>query len=173
MKLTFVSCGEEQLNQLIAFSKHTFIDAFGKLNDPEDFETYLTHAFSPEKLGAELANPNSFFYFVYQDTSLAAYLKVNLGDAQSEFKMDGGMELERIYVAIPYQGKGMGKRLLGYVFELAKHKNACYVWLGVWEKNTRAIAFYQKHGFKKIGSHPYYIGKDKQTDWLMQKEITQ
>jgi len=61
--------------------------------------------------------------------------------------------------------------LLDYVFELAKQKNARYVWLGVWEKNTRAITFYRRHGFKKIGSHPYFIGKDKQTDWLMKKEI--
>ena len=171
MKLTFVRCGENQLQQLLTISKDTFVDAFGSLNNPEDFESYLTQAFSPEKIEAELSNPNSFFYFVYEDTSLAAYIKINLGDAQSEFKEESGLELERIYVTAPYQGKGMGAHLLTYVCKLAKQKNARYVWLGVWEKNTRAITFYRRHGFKKIGTHPYYIGKDKQTDWLMKKEI--
>lgn len=171
MKLSFVLCGEDQLQELQTISKDTFTAAFGSYNNPRDFKSYLTLAFSLDRLQAELRNPNSFFYFVYLKTSLVGYFKINLGKAQSEFKDDGGMELERIYVLATHQGLGIGIRLLSYVTELAKHKNAGYVWLGVWEKNTRAIAFYKKHGFKKIGSHPYFIGKDKQTDWLMKKEI--
>ena len=171
MKLSFVLCGKEQLESLQAISKDTFIAAFGSQNDPEDFKSYLTTAFSLEKLRAELLHPNSFFYFVYWKASLVGYLKINLGEAQSEFKHDGGLELERIYILAAHQGKGLGTQLLSYVFEFAKHKNARYVWLGVWEENIRAISFYKKHGFIKIGSHPYYIGKDKQTDWLMKKEI--
>ena len=171
--MSYVPCGEEQLQELIDIAMETFIDAFGSLNDPDYFQAYLSHAFSSKQLRAELSNPNSFFYLIYQGASLVAYLKLNFGEAQSEFKKDGGMELERIYVSTPYHGKGMGGQLLRFVVQLAKQKNARYVWLGVWEKNTRAIAFYLRHGFKKIGSHPYYIGKDKQTDWLMQKEITE
>jgi len=171
MKLTFVPCGLEHLEELLDISRATFANAFEASNDPSDFKTYLTQAFSQEKLRMELLNPESFFFLIYQNTSLAAYLKINTGSAQSEFKESHSIELERIYVTSTYQGKGMGVQLLCFVFNLAKQKKATYVWLGVWEKNTRAIAFYLKNGFKKIGSHPYCIGTDEQTDWLMQKEV--
>lgn len=74
------------------------------------------------------------------------------------------MELERIYVLSPYQGQGVGAKALNFVLQLAKRTNKTYVWLGVWEKNEAAIRFYEKWGFKKIGTHPYDIGNDRQTD---------
>lgn len=53
----------------------------------------------------------------------------------------------------------------------ARKKDVETVWLGVWEHNTRAIAFYEKNGFKKIGEHTFMLGEDAQTDWLMKKDL--
>ena len=86
-------------------------------------------------------------------------------------KLEESMELERIYVLKEFQGLGHGERILNKVKRLAVEAGKSFLWLGVWEKNTRAIKFYEKHGFVKFGTHPYYIGSDKQTDWLMRFDL--
>jgi ribosomal protein S18 acetylase RimI-like enzyme len=81
------------------------------------------------------------------------------------------MELERIYVVPEYQGKGIGADILKQILIHAKEWNKKYLWLGVWEHNPKAISFYQRHGFQKFGEHPYFIGNDKQTDWLLRLDL--
>jgi len=81
------------------------------------------------------------------------------------------MELERIYVLEEFQGRSYGAVILQKVKEVAISAQKQFIWLGVWEKNTRAIIFYERYGFKKFGTHPYYIGTDKQTDFLMRLDL--
>lgn len=171
MKLHYHKCTPANLDQLVQISRNTFIDAFHSHNDPEDFEHYLTTAFHPSQLDSELRSSDTAFYFVSADDILAGYFKVNVGAAQSDIKDKNGLELERIYVIGQFQGRKIGQRMLEKVKELAQSLDKDYIWLGVWEENTRAIRFYEGLGFIKFGTHPYYIGKDKQTDWLMKLEL--
>lgn len=165
--LTFRECTVSDLDTLIQISKDTFIAAFEAENEPEDFREYIASAFSREQLKKELLNVDSQFYFVFENMDLVGYFKVNSGQAQTDVKDKNSLELERIYVVDGHQGKGIGAWMLQQIINLAKHKDMAYVWLGVWEHNPGAIRFYQKHGFTKFGTHPYYIGNDKQTDWLL------
>lgn len=167
MDLDFRQCGATDIDQLLAISKTTFIKAFEKDNNPEDFNSYINVAFNKDVLLAQLANQNSFFYFVYLDTQVIGYVKLNTADAQTELKAADSMELERIYVLEAFQGHGYGLGILRKVKGIALRAHKRFIWLGVWEKNTRAIAFYERNGFKTFGTHPYFIGSDKQTDFLM------
>ncbi|MEX0316236.1 MAG: GNAT family N-acetyltransferase [Allomuricauda sp.] len=171
MKLNLRCCTLQDLGQLVKISLETFIAAFEKDNDQDDFTAYINSAFSSEKLASEIKNPNTWFYFVLDEKEIVGYFKLNRGDAQSDIKDDQSLELERIYVIQSYQGKGIGHWILDQTKQIAKKQQIHHIWLGVWEKNQAAIRFYQRHGFKKFGTHPYYIGKDKQTDWLMQSDI--
>ncbi|MDT0606174.1 GNAT family N-acetyltransferase [Croceitalea rosinachiae] len=171
MEITFKLCSEKDLEQLIKVSRETFISSFEKDNDPKDFKNYITHAFSKEVLLEQLRDKGSDFYFVHNQKNLLGYFKINEFGAQSELKESNGLELERIYVIERYQGSKIGLKILEKVFALAKQKSKTYIWLGVWEQNERAIKWYQKHKFKKFGTHPYLIGNDEQTDWLMRKEL--
>lgn len=81
------------------------------------------------------------------------------------------MELERIYVLQGFQGNNIGKKLLYFTINQAKQKKLDYVWLGVWDKNLRAIAFYKRNGFEISGSHPFYLGSDQQTDLIMKLNL--
>jgi len=155
------------LEILIDISKTTFINAFEKENSPKDFKAYLDFAFERKKISSELENPNTAFYFVYEDVNLIGYLKLNEKDAQTDINSEHGIELERIYVLQQYQGQQIGQWMMNEAKKLAYFKKKNFLWLGVWENNLKAIRFYEKHGFSKFGTHPYYIGKDKQTDWLM------
>ena len=171
MQYEFRQCGLADLDRLVDLSKSTFIEAFQKANDPEDFQSYLATAFSKEKIKEELLEKNSVFYFVEYSGTILGYFKLNEQEAQNEFCEENGMELERIYVVSSAQGKGIGGKILQYVIDIAKRKEKEYLWLGVWEHNLGAYRFYQRLGFEKVGIHPYYIGNDKQIDWLLKKQL--
>ena len=167
MNLSFRACNIRDLDELVEISRVTFVDAFEKVNNPEDFRNYLAKAFSIEKIKSELLDTNTQFYFTYLKDSLVGYFKLNEAEAQTESFEDNTIELERIYVLQHFQGKQMGKAMLYKAIAIARSKKASFLWLGVWEKNKEAIKFYERYGFKKFMTHPYLIGKDKQTDWLM------
>lgn len=170
--LSFKKCVLGDLEVLVHISRSTFIEAFEKDNDPEDFETYIEFAFEKDKLEKELKDENASFYFIYEGINLVGYFKMNINEAQTDLKTMDAVELERIYVVNGHQGKGIGEKMLQKAKDLSMKTGKTYLWLGVWEHNKSAIKFYEKHGFSKFGMHPYYIGKDRQTDWLMQFDLT-
>lgn len=77
----------------------------------------------------------------------------------------------RIYIRSPFQRKGLGQYLIHNAMEIAKIHNKTRVWLGVWEKNENALHFYKKLGFVPTGSHPFYMGDEEQTDFIMVKTL--
>lgn len=148
-------------------SKKTFFETFASSNTAEDMEKYLSTNFSNEKLTVELSEANSLFYFAVTDAKVIGYLKLNFGQAQTEMLAENALEIERIYVLKDFLGKQIGQILYEKALQIAREKQVSFVWLGVWEKNTRAIAFYQKNGFVKIGTHIFKLGNDEQTDFIM------
>ncbi|MCV4601022.1 GNAT family N-acetyltransferase, partial [Escherichia coli] len=79
------------------------------------------------------------------------------------------IELSRLYSHQKFLGKGVGQRLLEECFRFAGSEGFDVIWLGVWEYNPRARRFYEKNGFRYVGSHIFQLGTDAQTDLLMQK----
>ena len=141
--ICFRKCTIEDLAKLRALSSRTFFETFAAQNKPEDMETYLKDAFSEEKMRAELLEPGSTFYFLLVDSELAGYLKLNECGAQTDIHSPDSLEIERIYLDKRFQGKGLGNCLMDNAVEVARQKGMRSIWLGVWEKNTRALAFYQ------------------------------
>ncbi len=164
-------CGPGNLDDLARISRDTFTEAFEALNNPDDFKHYLETAFSRHQLLSELQDPHTDIYFVYSGGELVGYFKLNEKESQTDIADKDSIELERIYVSGAYQGKQIGKWMLERIIEIGHQRRKSYLWLGVWEKNTGAIRFYEKYGFAKFGTHPYYIGKDRQTDWLMRLDL--
>ena len=95
------------------------------------------------------------------------YLKINLGPAQTELKDSNSLEIERIYVLKSYFGKKVGQLLYEKAASIAKELKLKYIWLGVWEKNERALQFYKKNGFVEFDQHQFVLGEDVQNDILM------
>ena len=169
--ITIIPIGIAELAALRAISCSTFSQTFLEQNTAEDMEAYLTSSYSLEKLTQEITNPNSAFFFAKENEQVIGYLKVNTGDAQTELKDLNAFEIERIYVDKAYLGKKIGQLLFQKAIELAKSKNATYVWLGVWEENSRAIQFYQKNGFVAFDKHVFKLGNDLQTEVMMRLEL--
>jgi ribosomal protein S18 acetylase RimI-like enzyme len=159
------------LAQLQQIGTETFTEAFAGANNPEDFRQYLEEAFDADRLRRELTNPESRFFFLYDGGHLIGYSKINTGQAQTELKDPDGMEIERIYVRGAAQGRGLGTWMLDRLKAIARAEGMSYLWLGVWEENHDAIRFYKQHGFVTFGKHPYYVGSDRQMDWMMRFQM--
>ena len=123
------------------------------------------------QFASEIENKNSNFYFLIVNNQVAGYLKVNEGDAQTERVADNALEVERIYLKQNFQHQGFGLVLIKLAEELARKKNKANMWLGVWEKNYQAQAFYKKDGFKRVSQHTFVVGDDPQTDFILVKEL--
>jgi len=158
-----------EINALQKISKETFIEAFSNQNSEENMRKYLDENLSIMQLTNEFMNSESLFYFAKMDEKIIGYLKVNFGKAQTDFKEDDSIEIERVYVLSEFHGKNVGKKLLDKASEISREKNAKTLLLGVWEKNYKAIRFYQKNGFVEFGNHPFILGDDIQTDILMKR----
>jgi len=164
--IEFRKCTLDDLLVLRDISIETFVTAFSSQNTKEDMEIYVSDSLAVEKIKEELSNKYSIFYLVQVKDKIMGYLKLNIATAQSEM-IANGLEIERIYLLLPYQGKGVGQLMLDKAFEVAKNLEKTRLWLGVWEKNHGAIRFYERNGFTKFAEHNFYLGKDLQTDWLM------
>ena len=160
-----------EIIDLQKISKETFVEAFSNQNTEENMRKYLEENLSIQQLTNELLNSESSFYFARIDEKIIGYLKVNFGKAQTDFKDDDSIEIERVYVLSEFHGKDVGKKLLDKAIEISREKNAKSVWLGVWEKNYKAIRFYHKNGFVEFGEHPFILGDDIQTDILMKLQL--
>jgi diamine N-acetyltransferase len=169
MAIIIKECTLEDVNKLQEISYETFNETFKDQNSPENMDAYLKRAFNLKQLGKELSNPLSQFFFVYVNHEVAGYLKVNSNDAQSEEMGEESLEIERIYIKKDFQKHGLGKYLLNKAIEVAMENNKVQIWLGVWEKNENAIAFYEKMGFVQTGVHSFYMGDEEQIDLIMTK----
>lgn len=171
MQLEIQKCRLQHLTELTKIARSTFIDAFEALNNPDDFKHYLNTSLSKEKIAQELSNPDTSFFFITLGPQLAGYFKLNEHAAQTDLKVAEALEVERIYVLAKFQGKKIGEWAISEILKMALVKKKAYVWLGVWEHNTAAIRFYERLGFARFAMHPYYIGQDRQTDWLMKMNL--
>ena len=159
------------LGRLQDIGRRTFAETFSSVNTAENMAQYLDEEFSLEKLTAELDNDTSEFYFAVLNDETIGYLKLNVGNSQTEIIDDKSLEIERIYVVNKCHGKKIGQLLYEKAIQIARQIDADYVWLGVWENNPRAISFYKKNGFVEFDKHIFKLGDDEQTDIMMKKVL--
>lgn len=171
MSIVINECTIEDVKTLQEISYNTFNETFSHMNTEENMIAYLENAFKTKKLEEEISDTFSKFFYIYCNGVLAGYLKVNVNETQTEDMGEEALEIERIYIREVFQKRGLGKYLLDKAMEIAMKNNKKKIWLGVWEKNEYAIAFYKKRGFVHTGAHSFYMGDEEQIDNIMTKTI--
>ena len=165
--VVFKQVDESDLLPLQAISRQTFIETFGAANTEEDMQKYLSVNLSLEQLKKEWQQAGTTFYLLGDEVEWFGYLKLNRGEAQTEF-FENTLEIERIYLLNDKKGKGWGYFMFQKALDVAKACKAEKLWLGVWEHNHKAIHFYEKLGMTVFGKHEFLLGNDVQTDLLME-----
>lgn len=157
---------------LAAFGERTFRETFGPDNRPEDVDLYVGATYSADRQGAEIVDPDRITYVGEHGGTLAAYAQLRAnGGIPDCVTGPAPIELLRFYVDRPWQGRGVAHELMDTVVAAALSRGARTLWLGVWERNPRAIAFYGKHGFRDVGCVPFKLGGDDQTDRVMARAL--
>lgn len=146
----------------------TFRDAFGSENDAADLALHLARSYGLAQQTAELRHPAITTLLAYVDGELAGYAQLRQGLPPACVVAARPIELWRFYVARPWHGRGVAQELMAAARDAAKRRGAASLWLGVWERNPRAQAFYRKSGFVDVGSQQFLVGTDAQTDRVME-----
>jgi GNAT superfamily N-acetyltransferase len=159
-------------NLLAELGAKTFIQTYSETNPFENIDAYVKEFFSPEKQTIEINDPSNLFLITEYEGRVFGFAQLASGSRTPEIKSKNPVELVRIYLLSEFIGKGLGSILMNVCLQEARSKDHDMIWLGVWEQNERAIAFYEKWGFKKIGTQQFTLGADIQTDWIMGLDLS-
>ena len=149
----------------------TFNETFAADNTQEDMAAYLASSFSLAQQTIELAHPASTFLIAEIDGVAAGYAKLQASEPPQAIQGTKPLELVRLYAAREWHGRGIGEALMRSCLDEARKVGYHTIWLGVWERNARAQAFYRKWDFREVGEHIFQLGSDAQRDILMEREL--
>lgn len=159
-------------NALLAeIGVETFSDSFAADNTPEDMAAYLAEAFSPERKACELADPASRFLIIEADGLAIGYAHLLFGEAPPVVAGRRAVEIVRLYARKGWIGRGVGALLMEACLGEAEGAGCDVIWLDVWERNARAIAFYRRWNFVEVGTQLFPLGNDLQRDLLMVRDV--
>jgi ribosomal protein S18 acetylase RimI-like enzyme len=156
---------------LAELGARTFSETFAADNSPEDMAAYLASSFNLARQANELADTASTFFIAEVGGVAAGYAMLHAGESASGIEGEKPVELVRLYVSREWLGRGVGEALMRACVDEARRAGHETIWLGVWERNGRAQAFYRKWNFRAVGEHVFQLGADSQTDILMEREL--
>ncbi|MCY7376653.1 MAG: GNAT family N-acetyltransferase [Pyrinomonadaceae bacterium] len=158
---------------LAPFAVQIFNDTFAgnPLNAPEDMHAYISEFMSVEAFEAEFQDADSIFFIAEAGDAMIGYAKLQENSIEECVSGANPIELQRLYVATDFHGTGIAGALMNECFAEAARKNYQTMWLGVWEHNFRAQKFYEKLGFRQVGTHVFQLGADAQIDWVMERKL--
>jgi GNAT superfamily N-acetyltransferase len=169
--VTFRRATAADAEALSGFARRVFDETFGPDNDPRDMVMYAEQAFTPAAQARALADPAHVCLIAERDDGIAAYALLCPGGTHPAVAGRRPMEIVRFYVDARWHGAGVAGAMMDRVVDHARSLGGTTLWLGVWERNPRAIRFYAKHGFEDVGSHGFQLGSDLQTDRVMARPI--
>ena len=152
---------------LADLARRTFYDTFASTNDATDMALYLAKAYGVDQQTRELEDRDITTLLVDEGGVAIAYAQLRAGHVPDCVTGPGPIELWRFYIDREWHGRGVAQQLMEAVRVEARRRKARTLWLGVWERNDRARAFYAKCGFAAAGTHIFLFGTDPQTDLVM------
>ncbi len=158
---------------LARLAERTFRDAFGAMNTPEDMDHHCRASYGEALQAAEIADPARLTLLACEAEQtaggavIAGYAQLRWGPAPACVQARAPGEVQRIYVDARWHGRGVAQALMAACLRELQARGADVAWLGVWERNPRAIAFYRKLGFVERGEHVFQVGSDPQRDVVM------
>ena len=156
---------------LTELARKVFTDTFAKDNLDSDMNLYLDSAFVEAKQLAEINDSKRHSIIARMEGQPAGFYQL-LKDSREECILGPApLELLRLYVDSKWHGKGVAKALMENAIEFGRTNGFQTFWLGVWENNLRAQAFYRKFGFQVKGSHVFVLGTDPQNDLIMARDL--
>jgi ribosomal protein S18 acetylase RimI-like enzyme len=156
---------------LARLQERTFRDAFEATNSAEDMALHCAAHYGDAIQRRELLDPNIDVLVCDDGGQLVGYAQIRRGFAPACVVAERAIEIQRFYVFKDWHGRRVAHDLMAAALVVCAKGGAVQVWLGVWEHNPRAIAFYAKWGFVEVGSHVFPLGTDPQRDIVMVRPV--
>ncbi len=160
--------GAGDAGALADLGRRTFHDTFAAYNRPEDMDAYMNEAFSTERIGAEIRELGAVYLVAEASSKVIGFARVAPTAPPACITGPSPVRLVKLYVSADAIGSGVGAALMRASIEWARGAGHESLWLGVWEHNHRAKAFYERWGFVPVGTETFRLGSDDQSDVLMQ-----
>lgn len=157
---------------LAELAERSFRDAFSVGADPADMALHCTASFGPGIQAREIADPGWVTIVAEDDAALIGFAQLRLRSAKHCVVAERPSELYRFYVSRRWHGGGVAQQIMDEVLRTAARAGRDRIWLGVWEENPRALAFYRKYGFEVVGEHVFPFGAERLTDLIMAAGIS-
>lgn len=156
---------------IAAFALDVFNDTFAWCNTRENMLAYTSVALTAEAFAEAIGDRRCELWLAETDRALQGYAMLRTGDAISCVSGPAPIELARLYVRRTHHGQGVAATLMQHCFQRCRELGYRTWWLGVWEHNYRALAFYQRWGFRPVGAKVFQLGDDPQIDIVMTREV--
>jgi len=156
---------------LAELAARTYFETFAAETPPDDMVAHLAKSYGERQQSEEIADPDAVTLVAADGGTLTGYAQVRRYPPPSCVTGEAPVELRRFYVDRAWHGRGIAQPLMAAALDAARELGAPRVWLSVWERNARAIAFYKKFGFQDVGEHEFWVGTDCQMDRVMVAEI--
>jgi ribosomal protein S18 acetylase RimI-like enzyme len=166
-EFTIRTAAAADAERLAELAVRTFRDTYAEHNRPENMARYLAAHFGPQLQSVELADQQMATVVAEAGPQLIGYAQLRRGDPPECVPGTDRLELSRFYVDRPWHGRGVAQALMTATVHEAADRRAQTLWLGVWERNSRGIAFYRKCGFADVGTQTFMLGSDRQNDRVM------
>lgn len=170
MKIIFRFATSSDASALRAISEQTFRSAYAQFNTVEDMESYCSEHFTLENILAEISDPRLKFLLAVEGNEILGYAKLNRAPGKKPGAVNP-LEIARLYTRVDLIGKGIGKMLVNEAARFARENNFDSVCVDAWQKNLKAVKFYQREGFEIAGTTQFILGKDVQDDYVMVRSL--
>lgn len=144
---------------LAPLGKKTFLESHGHSASKKDINNYVASKFSIDTFERELRNPKNHYYVLYHAETPIGYAKIVFDVPHANILFKNVTKLERLYVLQEYHHLKLGLELFNAMVMISKEQQQAGLWLYTWIENLKAIAFYNKAGFKIVGSYDFKISE--------------
>jgi ribosomal protein S18 acetylase RimI-like enzyme len=159
MKIKVIPADPSKANIISSIGKQAFGSAFGNLfNSKDELREYLDYTYDVTKISKSIEKESNIFFVAFVENVPVGFAKVKKNSLNDQIESISQMELQKIYVLPYYHGSGAGPALMRAVLDLAVDVCPDYMWLDTHITNAKAIHFYEKYGFQKIGKYYFMIG---------------
>lgn len=154
---SIIKAKSDDFQLLTEIGRVSFIESHGNSASTTDINCYLDEKYNPEVFKSELSDSENIYHIIYHDKKPVGYSKLILNTSHSNIQMEGVTKLERLYLLKEFYNLKLGFELYSFNIELSKKNNQAGIWLFVWKENQRAVSFYERAGFKIIGSYDFKL----------------
>ena len=149
----------------------TFRETYRTISDPAQVDDYADEHFTAARVETWFARPCTRTLIASVGDAAVGYAHVRSAKVPACVSDRNAVELSRLYLLASAQGTGTGAALLAAALAAIRDLGGATVWLGAYDRNVKALAFYARRGFVQVGTHEFEFGGQIHADPVLTRRV--